>query len=167
MAHANDTVALYRTYGPALVRKAERILLSPDDANDVVQGLFVELMQRPKKHTDLPYLYRAVTNRSLNLIRDRKNRERLLECQQVALRGPARTRLDDRVVDLDLLVRLTEKLDQRTLEVIVCCFIDDMSHEEAAEFLGVSRKTIGKRLAKARARLGKIAGDDDAEVTHA
>lgn len=165
MPDANNTVALYRKYGPALVRKAERILLSPDDANDVVQGLFVELMQRPKKNTELPYLYRAVTNRSLNLLRDRKNRERLLEHQQVALRGPVRTRLDERVVDLDLLIRLTEKLDQRTLEVVVCCFVDDMSQEEAAEFLGTSRKTIGKRLKKARERLELLA-HDSGEVNH-
>ena len=165
MPDANDTLALYRNYGPALVRKAERILLSPDDASDIVQGLFVELMQRPKKNADLPYLYRAVTNRSLNLLRDRNNRERLLERQQVALRGPVRTRLDDRMVDLDLLIQLTEALDQRTLEVVVCCFVDDMSQEEAAELLGVSRKTIGKRLKQARLRLERLAGEPG-EATH-
>ena len=36
----------------------------------------------------LPYLYRAVTNRCLNLIRDRAGRERLLAHQESALRGP-------------------------------------------------------------------------------
>lgn len=177
MVDATDTVALYQKYGPALVRKAERILLNADDAQDVVHGLFVDLMQRPSKHMDLPYLYRAVTNRSLNVIRDRKTRARLLERQQEALRGPVRSRLDEHVVDLDLLARLTETLDARTLEVVVCLFVDDMSQEEAAEVLGVSRKTVGKRLKKARQKLQRIAanggrgGDgrdrDDEEVPRA
>lgn len=158
MAHATETVALYQKYGPALVRKAERILLSTDDACDVVQGLFVELMQRPRHNAELPYLYRAVTNRCLNLLRDRKNRERLLEQQQTALRGPARSRVDDQVIELDLLARLTDVVDGKTMEVLVCCFVDDMSQDEAAEFLGVSRRTVGKRLKTARLALAKLVG---------
>jgi len=166
VADATDTVALYEKYGPALVRKAERILLCSDDAHDVVHGLFVDLMQRPEKHMDLPYLYRAVTNRSLNVLRDRKNRARLLDRQQGALRGPVRSRIDDHVVDLDLLARLTELVDARTLEVLVCCFVDDMSQQEAADHLGVSRKTIGKRLKKARQRLQRIAANGPEEVSN-
>lgn len=162
MAHANDTVEIYRTYGPALMRKASRILLNPDDASDIVQGLFVDIMQRGTHDVELPYLYRAVTNRCLNLIRDRNNRQRLLEIQQPALRGAARTMCDDQLISLDLLVKLTEQLDETSLEILVCLYIDDMSQQETAEFLGTSRKTIGKRLAKIRERVRDLA--DTAEA---
>lgn len=150
MVDANNPSEAYRTYGPALLRKAERILLNPDDASDVVQALFVELIQRGPERPELPYLYRAVTNRALNLIRDRDNRQRLLGLQEPSLRGPVRTHLEDEVVNLDLLAKLVDRLDAKCLEVLTYCYIDDMSHDEAAELLGISRRAIGKRVAKIR-----------------
>jgi RNA polymerase sigma-70 factor (ECF subfamily) len=157
VASANDAVEVYRKYGPALVRKAERILLNPDDAGDIVQGLFVDLIKRGKSEVELPYLYRAVTNRCLNLIRDRQNRRRLLEKQEPALRGAARTRCDEQVIGLDLIAKLAGRLDKRSLEILVCRYVDDMTQEETAELLGTSRKTVGKKLARIREHVRALA----------
>jgi RNA polymerase sigma-70 factor (ECF subfamily) len=153
----SDQEEAYRTFGPALLRKAERVLRSREDARDVVQNLFVELWQRGMHDVDLPYLYRAVTNRCLNLIRDVRNRERLLEREQTALVGPARVRCDDRVIGLQLMTRLAERLDVSHMEVLVCRFFDDMSQEEIAEHLDLSRKTIGKRLQRIRDEVAALA----------
>ncbi len=146
---------LYARYGPALLRKAERLLGSRDDALDVVQGLFVDLWQRGQSGVDLPYLYRAVTNRCLNLLRDAKARVRLLEKQAPALRGPVRIRCDDLVVGLDLLARLATRLDERSLELLVYLYVDDLSQEEAAAMLGISRRAVVKRLQKVRAAMAE------------
>jgi RNA polymerase sigma factor (sigma-70 family) len=136
----------YRRYAPALIRKAERMLQSHDDALDVVQALFVELLQRGSTEIDLSYLYRAVTNRCLNLIRDQSARRRLLSRQDVLLRGPVRSTCEDRAIDLDLLTKLSARLDRQSVEILVYRFVDDMSQEEIASLLGLSRKTIGHRL---------------------
>jgi len=141
-----------------MLRKAERILQNREDAGDVVQSLFVDLVERGVDRLELPYLYRAVTNRCLNLIRDRRNRDRLLERQQAALRGPARVRCDDAVIGLDLLVRLGGQLDRKHLEVLVCRYVDDMSVEQIAELHGTSRKTIGNRLRRIRERVALLVG---------
>ena len=85
MAPASEHAAAYQRFGPALVRKAERILRNREDAVDVVQALFTELIARGAAPVDLPYLYRAVTNRALNVVRDARGRARLLERQQAAL----------------------------------------------------------------------------------
>jgi RNA polymerase sigma-70 factor (ECF subfamily) len=83
----------YSRFGAALIRKARRMLGSEADAEDVVQSLLAELVQRGRgDDVDLPYLYRAVTTRCLNHVRDRGNRARLLQRQEPALRGPVRTR---------------------------------------------------------------------------
>jgi RNA polymerase sigma-70 factor, ECF subfamily len=140
----------YTRYGPAMLRKAERVLQNRADAGDVVQGLFVDLVERGVERVEMAYLYRAVTNRCLNLIRDRRNRERLLERQEPALRGPARVRCDDRVIGLDLLLRLGGQLDGKHMEVLICRYVDDMSQEEIAELCGISRKTVGRRLQRIR-----------------
>jgi RNA polymerase sigma-70 factor (ECF subfamily) len=153
VAPAVDPTTAYRTYGPALIRKAERILRNRDDAVDAVHGLFVELLQRDTAAPamDLPYLYRAVTNRCLNVVRDRANRDRLLARETGAIAYAAgRVRCDDEVIGLQLMARLSDRLDAAHMEVLVARFVDDLTQDEIAEQLGTSRKTIGKRLARIR-----------------
>jgi RNA polymerase sigma factor (sigma-70 family) len=150
----------YQRYAPALIRKAERMLQSHDDALDVVHGLFVELFSREESEIDLPYLYRAVTNRCLNLIRDRSARRRLLARQDVMLRGPVRTTCEDRAIDLDLLTKLSARLDQQCAEVLVYRYVDDMSQEEIASLLGLSRKTVGHRLDRIHRLVRELAAED-------
>ena len=145
-----DPQAAYRTWGPALVRKAERILRSREDAVDVVHALFVDLIPRWSRDVDLPYLYRAVTNRCLNVVRDRGTRARLLEREARIAAPVGRVRLDDQVVGVGLIAALADRLDPGHLEVLVARFVDDMTQEEIAEHLGLSRKTIGKRLDRIR-----------------
>jgi len=142
----DDPQTAYRTYGPALVRKAERILRSREDAVDVVHALFVDVIPRWNSDVNLPYLYRAVTNRCLNILRDRDTRARLLEREHSAAAPVARVRLDDNVLGLRLLAGLVDRLDAAHLEVLVCRFVDDMTQDEIAAQLGISRKTVGKRL---------------------
>jgi RNA polymerase sigma-70 factor (ECF subfamily) len=162
VAHADDTADAYRRFAPALVRKAERILQNRDDALDIVHGLFVEMM-RPRRWSapptgalELPYLYRAITNRCLNHLRDRANRADLLARQEPALRGCARTRCDDQVIGLDLLAKLATRLDRRSLEILVYRYVDDMSQDEIAALIGASRKTVGKRMQIIRAAVGEL-----------
>ena len=170
-----DVGAAYQRYGAALLRKAERILQNRDDALDIVQGVFVDLMQRrgaelalgptrsrarasaSARELNLPYLYRAVTTRCLNFIRDTRNRQRLLDRQEPSLRGPVGARTGDELLGLDLLVELVARLDRGSQEVLICRFWDDMTQEEIAAHLGVSRRTVGKRLAKIRRRAHPLA----------
>ena len=140
----------YRRYAPALLRKAQRLLQNRDDAQDVVQALFLELLQETDTPTDLPYLYRALTNRCLNMLRDRTTHSRLLDRHDALLRGPVRTTCEDRAIDLDLLGKLVGVLDREGAEILVYRYVDDLSQEEIAELVGLSRKTVGQRLARIR-----------------
>ncbi|MGE0396771.1 MAG: RNA polymerase sigma factor [Kofleriaceae bacterium] len=140
----------YRAYGPALVRKAERILRSREDAIDVVHALFADLIPKWSRDVDLPYLYRAITNRCLNVVRDRGTRARLLEREQTVAAPVGRVKLEDQIVGVGLIAALAERLDAGHMEVLVARFVDDMTQEEIAEHLKLSRKTIGKRLDRIR-----------------
>jgi RNA polymerase sigma-70 factor (ECF subfamily) len=112
--------------------------------------VFVDLLTRGDTDADLPYLFRAVTNRCLNLVRDRANRQRLHDRHDPAAHGPVRTRCEDLVVNLDLLGKLMDRLDSRSVEILVYRFFDDLTQEEIAELLSVSRKTVYKRLDRIR-----------------
>lgn len=154
----------YLRYAPALLRKAERILQSRADAQDVVQGVFVEMLQSPPPREDFSYLYRAVTNRCLNMLRDRATRARLLREHDVLLRGPERTTCEQRSIDLQLLSKLVAGLDAAHSEVLIGHYFDDLSQEEMADLFGVSRKTIGVRLARIRALVSELVGQPRGEA---
>jgi RNA polymerase sigma-70 factor, ECF subfamily len=148
---------LYRRYGPALLRKAERMLQDRAEAQDLVQGLFLDLIQRPGQVTDLPYLYRAITNRCLNHLRDRRNQGRLLSEHDQALQDLPRAHVDEIVLGRRLLASLAHRLDAQAWEILVCHFIDDMTQEEIARLLGTSRKTIVRRLKRVRDEARRLA----------
>jgi RNA polymerase sigma-70 factor, ECF subfamily len=148
----------YRRYGRALLRKGQRLLGNRTDAEDAVQGLFADLLSRGAGEVDLPYLYRALTNRCLNTLRDTSNRQRLLAQHEDAVRGVVRTRCDDEVIGMDLLLKLLDRLDPKATEVLVYRYFDDLTQEEIAELLATSRKTVGKRLDKIREAVRALAG---------
>ena len=150
----------YARHGRALLRKAERILGRKADAQDLVHALFVDLLQRGEASPDLPYLYRAINNRCLTFLRDENNRARLLGEAEEILRGPVRTRCDDRAIDMDLFLKLTRTLDEPTLDVLICHHFDDMTQEEVASVLGTSRKTVGRRLEDIRQAVRKLTGEE-------
>jgi RNA polymerase sigma factor (sigma-70 family) len=138
---------LYERYGPALVRKAQRMLGSRADAEDVVHTLFLGILERGDETADLPYLFRATTNRCLNYLRDEKNRRRILDGYDMQLRGPTRTLCEDTIITGNLLMQAIDRLDKAGAELFVYYYLDDMRQEEIAQVTGISRKTIGKRLA--------------------
>ena len=112
----------YERHGRALIRKASRMLGNVEDARDVVQSLFVDLYQRGELAVDLPYLYRATTNRCLTMLRDTSNRARLLEGSDLGL--GQRTPCDARVIGHDLLRKLVRELDEGECEVLTYRYLD-------------------------------------------
>ncbi len=148
----------YQRYGPALLRKAARMLRNREDARDVVHALFADMLEERDMPADLPYLYRAVTNRCLRHLRDEKNRARLLAMHDDAL-APVRVRLDEAALSMDLLVKLVSALGDGEAEVLAYRYLDDMTQEEIAAMTGLSRKTIGRRLDAIRDAATRVAGE--------
>jgi RNA polymerase sigma-70 factor (ECF subfamily) len=144
---------IYTRYAPALLRKCQRMLQNQEDAEDIVQGLFADMLSKGQAVADLPYLYRAVTNRCINFLRYGVNRRRLLERQDELLRGPVRIRCDEHVIGMDLLLKLVDGLDSKCRETLVYRFFDEMTQEEIAGLMSTSRKTVGKRLKKIHAQV--------------
>lgn len=143
----------YRKYGPALLRKARRLLRNEEDARDAVQSLFLALLQDGEKPLDLPYLYRMLTHRCLNTLRDEKNRARLLERETPSLRGTVRIAPDALTLGIDTLRKLAGQVDEAVMETVIYRYCDEMGQEEIASVMAVSRKTVQNRLARAEEAL--------------
>ena len=148
---------LYQRYGPALRRKCARMLGDMDEAEDVVQGLFVDIIQRGRADVELGYLYRAATTRCLNRMRNRKRRRELLDQHgEAVLGGSSRATAEGQVISRELLAHIDRRLDRRSAEIIVYHYVDGMSQGEIAELLGVSRRAVVKRLTNARRLIGPL-----------
>ncbi|MEZ4239710.1 MAG: RNA polymerase sigma factor [Myxococcota bacterium] len=154
-----DPLDAYSRYAPALLRKCERILASREDAEDIVQTLFGDLLRDGGPLPDFPYLFRAATNRALNRLRDRRRRAALLERHGHAVLGGVVPPVDGRVVHLDLLARLVDQLDPETAEILVLRYLDHLDQQEIADLIGRSRRTVHTRLADIRDRLAALAGE--------
>ncbi len=128
------------------------MLRNTQDAEDIVQTLFIDLIAAERVDVGLPYLYRAVTRRCLNRLRDGRRRRQLLEQHGralVTLHGD----LDERVITLDLLTQLVSELPEPLADVFVYRFLDQMTQDQVAEMTGTSRKTVGQRLVRIRSAL--------------
>lgn len=138
---------LYRRLGPLIYRRCLRLLRDPDNARDATQEVFVRALRhagRLKADREcLPWLYRVATNYCLNWIRDRKPEddrrpEEILQQESGERRLAARQQV----------ISLLDKFDEKTRQVAVYSLLDGMTQEEIASVMGLSRKTVGKKLSR-------------------
>jgi len=142
---------LYRSHGPAVLRRARQLLGSEAEAQELLHDVFTSLLQKPgqfKGHSSImTFLYAMTTHAALARLRQRRTRLRLLEAHQAAeeqlVASPEVARAELR----QLLSSLPEELAQ----LAVYYYLDEMSQEEIAEVMGCSRQWVGKLVARLRA----------------
>jgi RNA polymerase sigma-70 factor, ECF subfamily len=142
-----DRIAeLYRTWGPAIYRRCLRLLRDPEAARDATQEVFRKALASPRKLADadaaLPFIYRVATNHCLN---ERRNAGRRGETEMVDLDIASD---DPELPQRRLVQRVLSRFDLRTQSIAVGVLVDGMEHEEVAYALGISRKTVSRRLAR-------------------
>jgi len=147
---------MYRQYGHSVRRRAMQILASADDADEVLQEIFVRLVARPEqfdgRSAPSTFLYAVTTHACLSRLRDRRNRLRLID-EQVR---PWTTELDPRAPDTIAIVRAAlALLPEDEARAAVYAYLDGMSHDEIAEVLDCSRRHVGNLLERVRQRLAE------------
>jgi RNA polymerase sigma-70 factor (ECF subfamily) len=144
----SDIGLLFDRYGPLVYRRARALLGSHEDAQEATQEVFIAALRgsdrfehRSGVHT---WLVRITTNYCLNVLRNRNRRARLWDEHQPRPQpgwdcGPSpEQRLQ--------LQRLLAEADEKCAQAVVYVHIDGCTHAEAAELLGVSRRTVGNLL---------------------
>ena len=144
---ARERVAeLYKTYGPAIYRRCLRLLGDTEAARDATQEVFGKLMRDARKletrDSALPWIYRVATNHCLNLRRNaaRHGEEGLPDFEMASPESP------DLVPERQLAQRVLARFDTQTQAVAIGVFVDGMEHEEVAHALGISRRTVARKL---------------------
>ncbi len=159
---------MFRAYVARLCEFAISYVGSHDEAEEIVQALFQWLWEQ-RESVEMPrgarpYLYAAVRNRALNVLRSRRIehsfRDRLLNDNAVRndidLPLTAESELDARDLNEALDLAVTE-MPPRCREVFALLRYQHLTYAEAADVLAISTKTVeihmGRALAILRVRL--------------
>jgi RNA polymerase sigma-70 factor (ECF subfamily) len=153
-----DVENLYRRYGPMVIRRCRQILKDEDEALEVSQDVFVQLLRRRETlrvRQPSTLLYRMATNLCLNRLRDRKrkpttNDDELLH-RLASLEEPT-ARLEARSV----LERLFGRQPESSRVIAVLHFVDGLTLEEVAGSVGMSVSGVRKRLGALRQALAEM-----------
>ena len=134
---------MYDRYGDRVLRQARSLLRDPERARDTTQEVFLRAAQHPldMRTHPLPWLFRVTKNLCLNHIRDNRRRGQLLANHAPGPRCEPGT--DARLAWTQLLAQVPNDLQR----IAISYYVDELSHDEIAALCGVSRRTIGNRLA--------------------
>lgn len=139
---------LYGRFAPLLHARARRVLgSSGSDAEDIVQEVFIKLIAAaPNDDQIVAWLYTCCTNLCLDRLRYVSRRHDGWKAELEQSIGTAGGSVDSLLADKDLCRKLLATADARTQEIVALVHLDEMTQQEAADQLGVSRKTVVKRL---------------------
>ena len=155
MATRDDSIEeIYRVHGRAVLRRARQILGDEQEANEVLQEVFVGLLDRPDQFKGqssiTTFLYSVTTHMCLNRLRNARNRSRLLE--ENAASGEPRS-APPGAEDLAALHQLLSRLPPEEAAAAIYYHLDGMSHAEIAQVQGCSRRKVGYLLERVQARV--------------
>ena len=133
---ALDVDALYRKYGPMVLRRCRKLLIDEELAMDAAQETFVKLLRYQERLTDKApssMLYTMATNVCLNMMRTAHRRPRQAGVEM-----------------LESIASDRERASTRTMAVMH--YVDGMTLEEVAGHVGLSVSGVRKRLRQLRER---------------
>lgn len=142
----------FRRHHAALFRYLRRRGLPGDVAEDVIQNAFVRIWKRrdeinPSKSLRA-YLFRIGYTRALNHFRDTaKFDDTAVLDEHAAAAAPDADAAHQML--LDDLHDAVESLPERRRAVFELCFMEDLTYREAADALGIARKTVENHMGRA------------------
>lgn len=160
---------LFRDHHERVYRAAYRITGDAMDAEDVLQSVFLRLLNQGPgvggldlSATARPYLHRAAVNAALDLLRGRRRSpevelgdvaERLADAESPGPEGWQRGRELRRALRWGL-----ARLSPDSAEVFVLRYLEGFANHEIASLLELTPTTVAVRLHRARLRLQKELG---------
>ncbi|RWU10907.1 RNA polymerase sigma factor [Pedobacter chitinilyticus] len=144
---------VFKKYYRALALKAFLILDDEMEAEDLVQNLFVEMWQKNHyqsvKSSLKSYLFRAVHNQCLMLLRKRKSQQQQLNVYTQSLAYETEE-LEHGVVNHELreqhIQMIFNELSMQRQKAFKLVHIDNKKYQEAADEMGVSINSVKTHL---------------------
>ncbi len=157
--------ALYRKYSGRLYKFAFSLIKVPEEAENIVQDVFLKLwLNREKvdKATSVKYyVFSIAYHSSISLLRKKIRESRYIEflqSKQEVSGEPASVDAEFNELN-EKLDRILETLPSRQREIYRLHRVEGMKHSEIAEKLGISTNTIETHLSRALKTIRQQLGD--------
>lgn len=144
---------VFHTYYKALVVYAKTILKDMDEAEDIVQQMFITIWEKRSSleiHTSLrAMLYRSVYNACLNKIKQQAVRSKYASDAQYQLQKAA---TDEQMQQKELQKSIEDALNalpEQCGKIFRMSRYDQLKYQEIADELGLSVKTVENQMGKA------------------
>src|SRR5688572_18675203 len=125
-----------------------------------MQEVFVRVIARYEDYRGegpiLHWMYRITTHVCLDRLRKRRTHPTVTDAEQVQRLIAGAPRHEDRRA----VVEVMAQMDETTQALAVHHYVDGMKMEEVAELVGLSRKTVGKKLAAFRDKARRLLGGE-------
>lgn len=157
---------LVERYQGKLMRYARKFLSDTDDAQDIVQDVFVKAYENIQSFDASrrfsPWIYRIAHNEFVNALKKRASRRTVFTFDMDTLLPNLRAAetADSATLEKDLRRMLEthlDTLDTKYREPLILYYLEEMDYQEISDILQIPVSTVGVRLARARAQLQKIA----------
>ena len=156
---------LYRDHGGMVMRRACLLLGSQARAEEALQEIFVKLLQKPAAFRGnaciTTWLYRITTNHCLNALRRERTHAAWLSKQAEA------PHLDNGADVWILLRHVLRYVDADAAQVAICVYVDQMTYDETADTLGLSRRTVCNKLQRFTRQARELLQDTPLLLAHA
>ena len=159
MTLLQDLDQMFRDNYHWVYRTAYRVTGRPEDAEDVLQSLFLRFLQHgfpaDVRRNARGYLYRAAINLALDSVRSRRRQslgETLAGMQSTA--SPMDSGSHEEIEAS--LLKVVEELDPESAELLRLRYVEDHSDAEIARMRGTSRGAIAVRLFRTRTRIRSL-----------
>ncbi len=149
---------LVARHGPAVLRTCRRFVHDPHAAEDAMQATFLILVQRAPSLRDPEQLDRWLTGVARKVAARARKREirRTERERRWAETHREANRDDEKPIQAELGLAVREELGQLPdayRQPLTLCYLDGLTHEEAADRIGCPVGTIKARLVRGRSRL--------------
>jgi len=155
-----DFEQIFKEHSALVFRAAYRITGSAEDAEDVLQTLFVRLLRREMlpdiERNPKAYLHRAAINIALDIVKQRGRNVRPEDIEEELEDGRPQPDREYRSSKIqDWLRDALGELNPKAAEIFVLRHVEGYDNSEIAKLLGTSRGTVAVLLFRARTRLKK------------
>lgn len=166
-ANNQDFSKVYSIYFPKLVRFAREFVLSTEDAENIIQDIFIYLWEHQEILSTLSslngFLFILVKNRCIDFIRQKKLIERkrqeyeVVQEKELELKMYALQQFDENALsanDIELIINnAINSLPEKCREIFILSRMEGLKYKEIAERLNISTKTVENQIITALKKL--------------
>lgn len=146
---------LFKSHFKALHAYASVILKDEDDAEEIVQNMFLKFWEKRElldvQTSIKAYLYKCVYHDSLNLLKHQKIKTKYQDFASYSMNKqhlPASSRVEMTELEYNLSLALNE-LPEQCRTIFQMSRFEELKYREIAERMGLSVKTIENQMGKA------------------